>query len=214
MIRSYGIVKRCNYVTSTLSRGSILKNPPSYFSDSVKNNHYVPINDRPTTKYNDIKKPILEFAMIISVATLCFFAIDNYRVRTDLQDKLETEQIKMKEAQEFLTRQMNAARKKRELQILNERKMVKMREMKLSLHVAMLRKQLQDHGIPPKSIEECVNEYENSVKMENSISNVSGTMLWVADDSNIKGFIPNVREYDVRVRSDTPDNKRKKEKPY
>lgn len=214
MIRSYGIVKRCNYVTSTLSRGSILKNPPSYFSDSVKNNHYVPIKDRTTTKYNEMKKPILEFAMIISVATLCFFAIDNYRVRTDLQDKLESEQIKMKEAQEFLTRQMNAARKKRELQILNERKMVKMREMKLSLHVAMLRKQLQDHGIQPKSIEECVNEYENSVKMENSISNVSGTMLWVADDSNIKGYIPNVREYDVRVRNDTPDNKRKKEKPY
>lgn len=212
MIRPYGIVKKCNYVTSTLSRHNILKNPPSYFSDSVKNNHYVPINNRPTSKYNEMKKPILEFAMIISVATLCFFAIDNYRVRTGLQEKVESEQIKMKEAQEFLARQMNAARKKRELQILNERKMVKMREMKLSLHVAMLRKQLQDHDIQPKSIEECVNEYENIVKMENSISNVSGTMLWVADDSNIKGYIPNVREYDVRLRSDA-DN-RKKEKPY
>lgn len=134
--------------------------------------------------------------MAIAVGTLCFLAIDNYRARNELQAQVEQDRVKLAESHEFLTRQTNAARKKRELQILNERKTTKMREMKLALHIAMLRAQLQEHGIEPRSIEECALEYARSVKMDNSISNVSGTALWVNDDSSLKGLMPNPREYE------------------
>ncbi len=32
-------------------------------------------------------------------------------------------------------------------------------------------------------IDEAISEFEKNVKMENSISNVSGTALWVIDES-------------------------------
>lgn len=176
--------------------------PPTYFNNAGTTNtqatatpYYMPPH---LAKTNGIRKPFLEFAMIISVIALSFFAVDNYRVRIGLQSKLQENNLQTQKAQEFYTKQMNALRKKRELQILNERKNVQMREMKMSLHVAMLRKQLRDHGIEPATIDEALQEYERSVKMENSISNVSGTSLWVVDDSPTKAFVPNVREYDSK----------------
>ncbi|SJM85463.1 uncharacterized protein ZBIST_2277 [Zygosaccharomyces bailii] len=152
-----------------------LSNPPTYFS-------------------GPLRKPILEFAMVISVVTLCFFAVDNYRVRTTLVDELHAQRLHAREQHELLVRQVGAARKKRELQILNERKSYQIREMKLALHIAMLRNQLQDAGIDPVSVNKCLQEYHRSVKMENSVSNVSGTALWLADDE-LKSLLPNVREY-------------------
>lgn len=96
-------------------------------------------------------------------------------------------------------KQMNAQRKKRELQILNERKSGLQRQMKMALHIAMLRKQLVDLDQEPVSIETIQQEYTKSIKMENSISNVSGTALWITDDSTYKAYLPNAREYDVSI---------------
>ncbi|QLQ81359.1 hypothetical protein HG537_0F01200 [Torulaspora globosa] len=170
--------------------------PPSYFSHD-SSHHAAQI---PSSKLDNRSRSLTDIAMVIAVGTLCFLAIDNYRAHHELQAQVERDRIKLAETQEFLTRQTNAARKKRELQILNERKTTKMREMKLALHVAMLRAQLQDHGIEPRSIDDCIHEYARSVKMDNSISNVSGTALWINDDNSLKGLIPNVREYEDKGR--------------
>ncbi|GAV52963.1 hypothetical protein ZYGR_0AI02450 [Zygosaccharomyces rouxii] len=159
-----------------------LTNPPTYFSGG-----------------GPLRKPILEFAMVISVVTLCFFAVDNYRVRTSLTQELQSQQLKAREQQEFFARQVSAARKKRELQVLNERKLHQVREMKLALHIAMLRRQLQDADKKPVSVQDVLQEYHNSVKMENSISDVSGTFLWL-QSSELNAFLPNVREYNERDR--------------
>lgn len=186
-------------LTRTALRGNFTKtSPPSYFSNG--NGRHVPLHYRPANpmKNEGLKRPMREVAMIISIATLCFFALDNYRIRNDLQHRVEADQIQQREKQEFMTKQMNASRRKRELQILNERKFTKMREMKMALHIAMLRKQLKDNGIDPWSIEDCLNEYAKTVKMENSISNVSGTALWIMDDSTLKAYVPNVREYEIK----------------
>lgn len=43
----------------------------------------------------------------------------------------------------------NNQRKKRELQVLNERKMTQKREMKMVYHIALLRKQLIEVGVKP-----------------------------------------------------------------
>lgn len=142
------------------------------------------------------RKPFLEIALVISVLALTFFAVDNYSERVKLEGKLNNQVIKSQQMQEVYIKQMNALRKKRELQILNERKSVLQRQMKMSLHVAMLRKQLLDLGHDPVPIDTILQEYSKSVKMENSISNVSGTALWVTEDSDYKSYVPNAREYD------------------
>jgi hypothetical protein len=45
----------------------------------------------------------------------------------------------------------NTHRKKRELQVLNERKATQKREMKMVYHIALLRKQLLDEGLTPSA---------------------------------------------------------------
>ncbi|CUS23113.1 LAQU0S08e02410g1_1 [Lachancea quebecensis] len=144
------------------------------------------------------RKPFLELAMLFSVLALSFFAVDNYRARLTAELRLEEQALKARQAQELIAKQLNAQRKKRELQILNERKLVQTRQMKVALHVAMLRKQLLDAGLAPASIEDALQEFERHVRMENSISNVSGTRLWVTDESPAKQFVPDVREYEAR----------------
>lgn len=105
--------------------------------------------------------------------------------------------MKTREQQDFFAKQVSAARKKRELQVLNERKLHQVREMKLALHIAMLRQQLHDAGSDPVSVKDVLQEYHNSVKMENSISNVSGTFLWL-QSPQLNAYLPNVREYNER----------------
>ena len=166
----------------------VYSTPPTYFG-SLRHSPQ-PVH-HPIAHYNappkePRRKPFLELATVISVLALSFFAIDNYRARLMLEIKLEEQTLLARQAQDLITRQTSAQRKKRELQILNERKLVQTRQMKVALHVAMLRKQLLDAGVDPVTIQDAVQEYHRTVKMENSISNVSGTRLWVTDDSPSK----------------------------
>lgn len=69
--------------------------------------------------------------------------------------------------------------------MLQERREVAKRDFKMGLHIAMLRKQLLDAGMKPVDLEEAVKEFENSVKADNSIKNVTGQYLWLDDKSGM-----------------------------
>ncbi|AMD21431.1 HER152Wp [Eremothecium sinecaudum] len=169
--------------------------PPSYFNAPPAPSPFtqrVP-QQQPASGF---RRQYFEVALVIAVTCLTYFAVDNYIARIDAQEKSEKLIMESQRMQDLLTRQLSAARKKRELQILNERKNNQIRQMKLQLHIAMLRKQLLDNNVQPIRIQEVVHDYERYVRMENSISNVSGTSLWVTDDSPFKAHVPNVREYD------------------
>jgi hypothetical protein len=66
---------------------------------------------------------------------------------------LETKQkdLSIKHIRALATTQnnFNNLRKKRDLQLLNERKNTQKREMKMAYHISMLRKQLIDAGLKP-----------------------------------------------------------------
>lgn len=171
--------------------------PPTYFHNGLPPQFSKPLYPPANVFPGIIRKPMMEYAMIISVVALSFFAIDNYKERKELESKLHREITTNKNLQDAYQKQVNAIRRKRELQILNERKQIQIREMKMSLHIALLRNQLMSKEVKPISIEETLQEYEKCIKMENSLSNVSGTMLWVDDNSPFKAYVPNVREYDL-----------------
>ncbi|CEP62523.1 uncharacterized protein LALA0_S05e07536g [Lachancea lanzarotensis] len=142
------------------------------------------------------RKYLQDLVTVISVLALSLLAFDSYRVRVKLEAKLEQDTEHFKKTQDLVTKEFNANRKKRELQILNERKRVQTRELKVALHVALLRKQLEDLGVQPASVNQALQEFEKNAKMENSTSNVSGTRLWITENSPCKGYISDVREYD------------------
>ena len=55
----------------------------------------------------------------------------------------------------------------------------------MSLHIAMLRKQLMDLGVSPIELDLAIKEFEKSVKLDNSIKNVTGQYLWLDDSSGM-----------------------------
>ncbi|SCU92930.1 LANO_0E02564g1_1 [Lachancea nothofagi CBS 11611] len=193
------MLTRLRSLARAASKFRFYSSPPTYFGTAgLPTQIHRPVPHLVPTPKLPVRKPLLELATVFSVLALSFFAIDNYRARLRLELKVEEDALKFKQAQDLLAKQANAHRKKRELQILNERKLIQTREMKVALHVAMLRKQLIEAGLKPATIEQALHEFEKHVKMENSISNVSGTRLWVTDDSPSKCYVSDVREYDNR----------------
>ncbi|AAS53210.2 AFL164Cp [Eremothecium gossypii ATCC 10895] len=161
--------------------------PPTYFNTPAQ---------APRAQAAPARKPLLEGALFVAVGTLAFFAVDNYRERTAAEVRLQKQLLESQRMHEVFTRQVNAARRKRELQVLNERKATQIRQMKMALHIAMLREQLHDRGVEAVGVDQVLQEFDRHVRMENSISNVSGTSLWVVDDAPAKPYVPNVRDYD------------------
>lgn len=49
----------------------------------------------------------------------------------------------------------------------------------------MLRKQLMDLGVSPIELDLAIKEFEKSVKLDNSIKNVTGQYLWLDDSSGM-----------------------------
>jgi hypothetical protein len=140
--------------------------PPS-FHDTAARNH----------------KSLKDFTSFLAMCALAYFAIDSYTNRIKLEKlNIETTAINLKTLQAQQANFLNA-RKKRDLQILQERKDQDKRNFKMGLHIAFLRKQLVDLGADPVDIETAIKEFEKSVRADNSIKNVSGQSLWLDDKS-------------------------------
>lgn len=116
------------------------------------------------------------------------------------------------------------ARNKRDLQILQERRDHNKRNFKMSLHIALLRQQLIQNGIDPVEINSAIKEFEQNVKADNSIKNVSGQALWLDDNNRmypsfslsdfslsiltnflaLKLYFPDPHDYDKKKLDNTP----------
>lgn len=92
---------------------------------------------------------IRDLSVVLSIITLTFFAIENYRKRTLLEQRAEQNNITHMKRLATIQNTFNAQRKKKEIMVLNERKTTQKREMKMVYHIAMLRKQLIDAGLQP-----------------------------------------------------------------
>lgn len=131
---------------------------------------------------------IKEFTSLIALCILGYFAVDNYVNRIKLERlNQETTAINLKTLQIQQANFMNA-RKQKDLQILLERKDHDKRCFKMSLHIALLRKQLIELGVEPAQVNDAVREFERSVKMDNSLKNISGQTLWIDDNSRTYSF--------------------------
>lgn len=128
---------------------------------------------------------IKEITALIAMFALAYIAIDNYTERIRLE-KLhnETSAINLKALQ---IQQLNHQREKKQkdLTLLQERREIAKRDFKMSLHIAMLRKQLMDLGVSPIELDLAIKEFEKNVKLDNSIKNVTGQYLWLDDSSGM-----------------------------
>lgn len=172
------------------------KVPPSYDEISVSDHQQPPAATTPPSAKND--RSLRELTLLVAMFTLGYIAVDNYVNRMKLEKlNSETTAINLKTLQ---VQQANflQARKKKDLQMLQERKDNQKRNFKMALHVAFLRHQLIQLGHDPIAIDKVINEYEKSVKIDNSLKNVTGQSLWINDDSELKNYLPDVHDYDKK----------------
>ncbi|EGV62698.1 hypothetical protein PSN45_000611 [Yamadazyma tenuis] len=176
--------------------------PPNYNELSNSNSIEVEVQRAPETqerqKEHEGDKPIREFSSLLAMMTLGYFAVDNYLNRVKLE-KLNNEStsINLKTLQ---IQQANFAqeRRKKDLQLLQERKETQRQLFKLSVHIAMLRKQLADQGYDPVNIDQALKEFEDSVKIDNSIKNISGQVLWLDKTSDLRRYLPDIHDYEKK----------------
>ncbi|KAH3684867.1 hypothetical protein WICPIJ_004170 [Wickerhamomyces pijperi] len=140
--------------------------------------------------------PIRDVSLVVATLLLSYFAVDNYGRRIELEKSAQEQQLKFLKSLSVQQNTFNQARKKKDLQLITERKKMQTREMKMVYHIALLREQLMKQGVSPIEIEKALEAFEKDVKMENSLSNVSNMALWVVDDSELKKFVPSIHEYD------------------
>ncbi|KAH3676398.1 hypothetical protein WICMUC_002029 [Wickerhamomyces mucosus] len=139
---------------------------------------------------------IKDLSTILSSVFLAYFAFDNYQRRLELEKKIQEANINYLKNLAIQQNTFNTARKKKDIQTLVERKKIQQREMKMVYHIALLRTQLLQSGVDPVKIDKVIEEFEKNVKMETSISNVSGMALWIVDENPIKNQVPSIHEYD------------------
>lgn len=164
----------------------------------------------PNQKQERNESSIKELTSILAMCALAYIAIDNYNNRIRLE-KLnnDTSAINLKTLQLQQANFLNA-KKKQDLAMVEERKETNKRDLKMGIHIALLRKQLKEAGIEPKGIDDAIKEYERSVRADSSVKHVSGQVLWLDDESSkyqdrdifaptnivLKQYVPDAHEYD------------------
>ncbi|RLV95717.1 hypothetical protein JA1_000764 [Spathaspora sp. JA1] len=135
-----------------------------------------------------------EISSLLAMVVLAYITVDNYTERMKLE-KLhqQTTAINLKALQIQQAAHSND-RKTRDLQMLQERKDVAKRTFKMSLHIALLRKQLIEAGIDPINLDDAIREFEKSVRADNSSKNVSDQYLWLDDASGMYKRSDNIKQ--------------------
>ena len=127
-----------------------------YHQQHQQQQHTAPAPNTKSSQDGSIK----EITALIAMFALAYIAIDNYTERIRLE-KLhnETSAINLKALQ---IQQLNHQREKKQkdLTLLQERREIAKRDFKMSLHIAMLRKQLMDLGVSPIELDLAIKEFE------------------------------------------------------
>lgn len=201
------------HLTRQIVRSVVI--PPSHFSNpenvpqqyGLENQNRQPGPETDNINSSDIgshlpprrsDRSFRDLLSLLAMVALAYLAIDNYADRVK-SEKLNTETtaINLKTLQLQQQNFLNA-RKQQELKLLRERMDVSKRCYKMALHIALLRKQLADLGVDPADINAVLLEFEKNVRLNNSVQNLTGQAIWLADDSSLNGYIPDYREYDKK----------------
>ncbi|CAK7914066.1 hypothetical protein CAAN3_15S02916 [[Candida] anglica] len=173
-----------------------LKNqvPPTHFSDSNPTRYTPPkthFHDQhieskqlpEDSSHNTNEKPIKELTVLLTMVTLSFFAIDNYLNRIKAEKHVnETVMINLNTLKSQQVN-FNNLNKRKNLQILAERKENNKKLAKMAVHIALLRKQLKEAGHDPVSIEYVLQQFDTQVNVSTSITNVTDQVHYVKDTS-------------------------------
>lgn len=167
---------------------------PSLVPDEVISSPTVP-TPPPAKPHGKTDSILVDLSLFVAIIGLSYITIDSYHQKMQLDKQItEMKALSMKSLQIQQANFINA-RNKRDLQILQERRDQNKRDFKMGIHIALLRQQLIENGIQPVDINSSLREFEQNVKADNSIKNVTGQALWLDDNNRMyyfKSFLPQI----------------------
>lgn len=186
-------------IDKTTSNGAINDSVKYPTGNDFRHDYDTRKQQREYDEYQDNSgKSIKELSSLIAMCGLTYIAVDNYINRIELQRSLTEiaaiNQLKLHEQKVLFV----SNQQKKEVRMLQERRDSARRAYKLTLHIALLRKQLEDAGIEPATIADALKEFESHVKVDNLSRNLGNLVFWLDDDSELKAYVPEVIEYDKR----------------
>lgn len=165
---------------------------PSLVPDEVISSPIVP-TPPPTKPHGKTDSILVDLSLFVAIIGLSYITIDSYHQKMQLDKQItEMKALSLKSLQIQQANFINA-RNKRDLQILQERRDQNKRDFKMGIHIALLRQQLIENGIQPVDINSSLREFEQNVKADNSVKNVTGQALWLDDNNRMYySFLPQI----------------------
>lgn len=140
-----------------------------------------------------------ELAVLLTMLTLSFFAVDNYINRIKLEKMINEATIINFKTLKVQQANFNTAQKRKNLQIISERRDNAKKFARMGLHIALLREQLIELGHNPVDINTVLQEYEKNVRVNTSLANVNDQAVYLVDDSRLKEHFPSIHDYEKKT---------------
>lgn len=168
-----------------------LQPPPAHFSGAA-------LEPTPPTSGGSVGS-LRELAVLLTMLTLSFFAVDNYINRIKLEKMINEATIINFKTLKVQQANFNTAQKRKNLQIISERRENAKTFARMGLHIALLREQLIELGHSPVDIDTVLQEYEKTVKVNTSLANVNDQVVYLVDNSRLKEHFPSIHDYEKKA---------------
>ncbi|GMG53207.1 unnamed protein product [Ambrosiozyma monospora] len=166
---------------------STLSLPPStHITDtsSSRNNH--------ESTGAQLSKMIKEGGIGLLLATLATMIVVVYIEQDDKIQQLEKQSAMLKKRQKEMLIQVQSTKKNVMSQVTEANKSNILTQGRMQMHIALLKKQLEDQGMDPVEVSTALDMFEDEIKMENS---KQGINLWIPSGSSMKSYLPDAHEY-------------------
>ncbi|AOA60340.1 Hypothetical protein PP7435_CHR1-1517 [Komagataella phaffii CBS 7435] len=179
-------IQRRLFSTNYFSDGSTPKTFQQLHSDPQLN------TSRSSSSSSSKIVPLLRWTCMVLLSVTLF---ENYKRTWELEQKLETQQQGYKRNISQLQANFKSFQKKQSSTYSSLKKTNNEREVKMALHIGILRQQLIKNGIEPSGIDEALREFENKVRIT---VDPSLNYIWLEDESALKPYTPDIHDYDKR----------------
>ncbi|KAK9473551.1 uncharacterized protein V1510DRAFT_414346 [Dipodascopsis tothii] len=177
-----------------LARGRFASNGlPTYFSNPAKPPAAGP---EPAKRADGPPRTYITFMLTTALISVSVMLGSAQTAQRESEEKAQ--QLAAMLSQNATTHQMKFTqfRQQHDSALQRERREREKIDMAVLVHVAMLRKQLVEAGIEPAGVDEAATEFQRAVRMDSSAASSGlGSSYYVATDSAVKAYIPDIHEY-------------------
>lgn len=135
----------------------------------------------------------MDFVSLLGMCVLAYLALDNYNARVTLEKKATDASARWTKAARSLHAKLMAERQKRDQHLVRTRRDQIQRDMRMAIHIAMLREQLISSGKDPVTVARALQAYHENVSLTTGPEKLPN--IWINDDSSKSLYLLFINNY-------------------